>query len=40
MAYYDMVANEEINSNATGGLATWEKDFDDNVFTFRMQVKF
>jgi hypothetical protein len=40
MAYYDMVANEEINTNATGGLATWEKDFDDNVFTFRMQVKF
>ena len=40
MAYYDRVANEEINTNATGGLATWEKDFDDNVFTFRMQVKF
>jgi hypothetical protein len=40
MAYYDMVANEEINANAAGGLATWKQDFDDNIFTFRIQVKF
>jgi hypothetical protein len=39
-AYYDMVMNEKINDATTGGLAAWKKDLNDNLFTFRAQVKF
>jgi hypothetical protein len=39
-AYYDMIMNEKINDAATGGLAAWKKDLNDNLFTFRAQVKF
>ncbi len=35
VAYYDMVTNEK-----TGGLAPYTADLNDNVFTFRAQVKF
>lgn len=38
--YYDMVTNEEVNAAATGALAPYKSDIADNVFTFRMQVKF
>jgi hypothetical protein len=38
--YYDMVRNEEINAAATGGLAPFKNDLNDNVTTLRMQVKF
>jgi hypothetical protein len=38
--YYDMVSNEEINAAATGGLAPFKNDLNDNVWTLRMQVKF
>lgn len=38
--YYDMVRNEEIHAAATGGLAPFKKDLNDNVTTLRMQVKF
>ncbi len=40
VAYYDMVTNEEANASATGTLAPWTTDLNDNVFTFRVQVKF
>jgi hypothetical protein len=40
VAYYDMIMNEEADSAATGGLAAWKKDLNDNMFTFRAQVKF
>jgi hypothetical protein len=39
-AFYDMVMNEEVNGAAAGGLAAWKKDLNDNLFTFRAQVKF
>jgi len=39
-AYYDMVMNEKVNDAATGGLIPWKKDLNDNLFTFRAQVKF
>jgi hypothetical protein len=39
-AYYDRVANEEVASTATGGLAPFKEDLSDNVFTFRAQMKF
>jgi hypothetical protein len=39
-AYYDIVKNEEVASTATGTLTAYQKDLSDNVFTFRMQVKF
>lgn len=39
-AYYDIVRNEKVNAAATGGLALYEKDLKDNVFTLRAQVKF
>jgi hypothetical protein len=46
VAYYDMVTNEKANSAAVGSnaantaaLAPWKKDLNDNVFTFRVQVK-
>ncbi len=38
--YYDMITNEEAASTATGNLSPWKDDIDDNVFTFRVQVKF
>lgn len=40
VAYYDMVKNEEVNAKATGGLAPYTTDLNDNIFTFRAQVKF
>lgn len=40
MAYYDQVTNEEAAPAATGSLAAWKQDLSDNVFTFRVQMKF
>ena len=39
-AYYDIVSNEEANAAASGILLPYKKDLPDNVFTFRMQMKF
>lgn len=39
-AYYDRVMNEKVDDAATGGLAAYKKDLNDNLFTFRAQVKF
>ncbi len=38
-AYYDMVKNETTNSTLTG-MAAYNNDLKDNVFTLRLQVKF
>lgn len=38
--YYDIVANEKVNTAATGSLAAFKNDISDNVMTFRMQYKF
>ncbi len=37
---YDFNQNEKVNSSATGSLAKWSKDIDNNQWTARMQVKF
>jgi len=37
---YDINRNEKVNAAATGSLSKWEDDFDNNQWTFRMQVKF
>jgi hypothetical protein len=37
-AYYDMVMNEKVNDASS--LTAWKKDLNDNLFTFRAQVKF
>lgn len=39
-AYYDVVNNEKVNAKAAGGLAPYVNDLNDNIFTFRAQVKF
>jgi hypothetical protein len=39
-AYYDRVMNEKVDDAATGGLAPYKKDLNDDLFTFRAQVKF
>jgi len=38
--YYDWVWNEKVNSLATGSLAPFKNDLEDNVLTLRMQYKF
>jgi hypothetical protein len=40
MAYYDMIANEEVNAAATSSLVPFKEDLNDNVLTLRVQVKF
>lgn len=40
VAYYDMIMNDEVDGAAGGSLAAWKKDLNDNVFTFRAQVRF
>jgi Phosphate-selective porin O and P len=37
---YDFNQNEKVNTAATGSLAKWKDDFDNNQWTARMQVKF
>lgn len=38
--YYDMVKNEKVNSAASGSLAAYKDDINDNVLTLRLQYKF
>lgn len=38
--YYDIVTNENVSPAATGSLAGFTGDIDDNVFTLRAQFKF
>jgi hypothetical protein len=40
IAYHDIVLNDKVDAAAAGGLAAWKKDLNDNLFTFRAQVKF
>lgn len=38
--YYDIVNNETVSPAATGSLAAFKEDLNDNVLTFRMQFRF
>jgi hypothetical protein len=38
--YYDIVNNEKVSPSATGTLAAFKDDLNDNVLTFRMQFRF
>ena len=38
--YYDIVNNETVSPAATGPLAAFKEDLNDNVLTFRMQFRF